>query len=139
MTEPLMHYFVIPIDPVAWQRVKRGRFGQAYVPRETLQFERAVAAHARTSRDCPPKPLVGPVELAVTFWIERPKRIPKERLGWPCVRPDLDNYAKGVKDALNGIVWADDGQVCQMVLAKKYAERGSILIRVVRLPPAEAA
>jgi Holliday junction resolvase RusA-like endonuclease len=38
------------------------------------------------------------------------------------VRPDIDNYAKAILDALNGVMWADDGQIVQLTASKSYGE-----------------
>jgi len=36
-------------------------------------------------------------------------------------KPDCDNLAKSVCDALNGILWDDDRQICRLVVEKWYA------------------
>jgi len=36
-------------------------------------------------------------------------------------RPDLDNLSKAVLDAMNGIVYVDDGLVCVKLARKWYA------------------
>lgn len=36
-------------------------------------------------------------------------------------RPDSDNITKGVKDALNGVAWKDDSQVCDERYVKRIA------------------
>jgi Holliday junction resolvase RusA-like endonuclease len=40
---------------------------------------------------------------------------------YPKVKPDLDNVAKAVLDAINGIVYVDDAQVINLVATKRYA------------------
>jgi len=49
--------------------------------------------------------------------------IPKYRLGWaPAIKkPDIDKLVRGVLDHLTGIVWADDAQVCFLMVNKSYA------------------
>jgi Holliday junction resolvase RusA-like endonuclease len=47
----------------------------------------------------PDKPLDCPLTVYLHFWLPRPKK-PKNKL--PITRPDLDNLAKSVFDALNG-------------------------------------
>lgn len=78
--------------------------------RETIQ------AHYRQ------KPRTGPVRLSLFFGMPRPgrlcwKRRPMTRC--PHVgRPDLDNLVKGVKDALRGVLFVDDSQVCRLEAGK---------------------
>lgn len=56
----------------------------------------------------------------LAVWIQinvvsgRVKGIPKDFTGETAhfCRPDIDNYVKGVFDALNGVAWLDDGQIC---------------------------
>ena len=43
---------------------------------------------------------------------------------WPMVRPDLDNYAKTVLDALRSVAYRDDNQIVCAYLAKTYCEEG---------------
>ena len=38
-------------------------------------------------------------------------------------KPDADNLIKGVWDALDGIVWRDDTQIC-VVIAEKWIAAG---------------
>jgi len=52
----------------------------------------------------------------------------KNALVWHQGRPDLDNMIKAVKDALTGIVYRDDGQICLEIASKKYADEPGIKI-----------
>lgn len=46
-------------------------------------------------------------------------------------RPDIDNLFKGVTDALNGIIWADDSLICEIGRQIKiYGEKPRIEIEV---------
>lgn len=40
----------------------------------------------------------------------------------PVVKPDVDNVAKSILDALNGIVYVDDKQIIELDIKKIYAE-----------------
>jgi Holliday junction resolvase RusA-like endonuclease len=42
-------------------------------------------------------------------------------LVWHEKKPDLDNLLKALKDALTGLAWRDDSQVCQCYCEKRYA------------------
>lgn len=41
---------------------------------------------------------------------------------WPTTRPDLDNYVKTVLDGLNGVAYADDGAVVELLARKQFGE-----------------
>lgn len=51
---------------------------------------------------------------------------------------DVSNYAKGIEDALNGTAWADDCQVVDLRVTKRWAkpgERGQVIVhRLEALP-----
>jgi Holliday junction resolvase RusA-like endonuclease len=75
------------------------------------------------------------LKLEVRFYLPRPKRTKNTR---PSVRPDLDNYVKALKDALNGIVWSDDSRICDLWAEKHYAAEGTrprIEMRVEEIIP----
>ena len=46
----------------------------------------------------------------------------------PTNSPDLDNIAKSVCDALDGIVCFDDSQVCKLSVHKYYAKIPKIIV-----------
>ena len=70
-----------------------------------------------------PAPVDGPGAVIGEFVMPRPKRIPK-RLPTPphTSKPDTDKLARGVLDALTGVVWRDDSQVVDLHGTKRYAE-----------------
>lgn len=85
-------------------------------------YRQAVALKARESYGNRP-PQGGPVEVVMRFVLARSttgsravKRNPS--LWWHDGRPDIENLAKGVLDALSGIVFLDDRQVARLTLEK---------------------
>lgn len=44
----------------------------------------------------------------------------------PVTRPDVDNYAKGVLDALSGIVYTDDNIIVDLHVSKHYSDEPRI-------------
>lgn len=64
-------------------------------------------------------PTDGEVEMTIDFRLPRPKSAKKRPR--PYVKPDLDKLARAVLDALTGIVYVDDAQVCKLDLSKNYA------------------
>lgn len=111
----------LPIEPVAWQRVKRGRFGQAYVPSKTRKYKESLALLIK--KEFKKSPASGPLILYLYFGIRKPKTV-KRRI--PDVRPDLDNYIKAFKDAANGVLWHDDSQVVTLIAEKAYVFKPAV-------------
>jgi Holliday junction resolvase RusA-like endonuclease len=48
----------------------------------------------------------------------------------PTVKPDCDNIAKNIDDALNGIAYPDDKQIVSLVVRKWYSDTEKVKIRV---------
>lgn len=59
------------------------------------------------------------VRLMVTFYLPRPKSLPKRRQAH-VARPDLDKLVRAVGDALTGIAYADDSQIVDVLALKRY-------------------
>lgn len=72
-------------------------------------------------------PLEGPIAVTLEFFELRPKGHYR-RNGMlkpgvqrrPTKAPDLDKLMRSVGDALNGVVWRDDSQVCEATIRKRY-------------------
>ena len=48
----------------------------------------------------------------------------------PKVKPDCDNVIKVILDALNTIAYYDDTQVISVTCRKKYAEEGTVFVKI---------
>jgi len=84
--------------------------------------------------------LMGPVVLQVTFRMPRPKAMLWKTKPMPeeyhTKKPDLDNLLKAVKDALTGLAWRDDAQVCFCYASKLVCAGNSspgVLITIRRV------
>lgn len=93
-----MPEITVPGEPVAKQRPRRGKNGQWYTPRQTVEYEELVGWTWRQARH---KPLSGPIALRVVFYLGGRDK-------------DLDNLVKCVLDGLNGVAWEDDRQVLDL-------------------------
>jgi len=118
--------------PFAKQRPRATRQGRVYTPKETVSFERQVGLIAAQHF---PEPLVGPVSVTIRATFEPPKSWSKrktaEHINRPhCQRPDIDNCAKAVLDALNRIAWADDGQVAEVTVSKVWGPVARTVVHV---------
>lgn len=120
MTTSKVAEFFLPIDPMPAPRprcVARGGFASTYNPKEyTVWKDRA----AELIRDNFPTALDLQGDLRVTLLIQaaRPKTTKLTR-----PKPDVDNYAKGVMDAITSSerVWGDDKQVSRLTVTKRWA------------------
>jgi Holliday junction resolvase RusA-like endonuclease len=117
--------FTVPLDPVPKGR-PRFWCGRAVTDEKTREFERAFRAAARPY--LPSKPLKGPLNVFILCQIRKPPSVKREH---PCVRPDLDNYAKAILDSLKGF-WGDDGQVVRLHCEKRYGDAPLITVSIDR-------
>lgn len=102
-------------------------FSMAYDPKESRNWKQVVQ---ETARHAGVQQIAGPVRLVVTAYMPRPKRLcrkkdPQHALPALC-KPDFDNIAKGVADALIGVAYADDSAVVDGRCLKMYHEIGGM-------------
>ena len=100
-----------------------------------VQSFKAVCKLAAASRIS--NPLAGPVEVEIAFYFQRPSNKTWKTRPMPLevktTKPDLDNLAKAVMDALNGVAWIDDAQVCKIVLSKWIVAGGEPVQSVIKI------
>ena len=118
----------VRMDPFAYQRPRVTKNG-TYTPASY----RSARDYFRTEfkgwmEECGIEMVAdGPVSVAMSFC----EAVPKSRrrkglvLQYRSVKPDLDNYIKGVLDALTGVAFKDDGQVAEISAAKHEADPGA--------------
>ena len=116
-------------QPRARHAVNRGHAVTYQAPKAhpIHQFKFACREQAARAMDGQP-PMLGPIRLTVTFLMPRPKymmtaKYPNREMPPHIKRPDLDNLIKAVKDALSGVAWKDDCQVCSIIAEKAYTEK----------------
>jgi Holliday junction resolvase RusA-like endonuclease len=105
---------------------KNGKWiGTTYQPngpdmdyRSRIATMAAQEMHGAAPWDCP-------MLVSIVLYVIKPKSKPKWKI-WADVKPDVDNYVKAILDALQGIVFFNDSQVCALVVSKRYAvDRGA--------------
>lgn len=127
----------INIEPQAWQRPKTrvvGGFVKHYSPKKTKDYEQIIAqyyaaAHKRYfDKDVP-------ISVSIHFGMPVPMSTSKKKAREMVTgyishtkRPDVDNLAKAVLDALNGVAWADDAQIVKLSVHKDYTSKPSIYL-----------
>jgi crossover junction endodeoxyribonuclease RusA len=76
-----------------------------------------------------------PVSLALDFYFDRPPSIPRKRSSM-VVKPDIDKLARATLDALTGVLFADDAQVTELNVIKRYGSPERVEISVTVLETA---
>ncbi len=129
--------FPLHIIPKAKGRPRFFRMGKrvaTYTPAKTRNYEENILAQAIQFK--PQRPINGPIEVRLTFYMPAPKMPKKynpliEREILPVAkRPDLDNLAKAILDALNGVFWEDDKLIYKQVLKKVYSKNPRVWVEI---------
>jgi Holliday junction resolvase RusA-like endonuclease len=116
--------FTVPAVPVAQPRQRHriatsggNQFVKNYTPakHKVNDFKASVRMSAHAAYQGPPLTGALRVVLSFIFPTKRKSRVPK------ATKPDGDNLAKSVLDALNGLTFKDDGQVYDLRVEKWHA------------------
>jgi Holliday junction resolvase RusA-like endonuclease len=102
----------------------RGGSARVYDPGTAEGWKGQVALASQ--RVMPDEALIGPVRVDMAFYFKRPKRLLRKKdidMAIPHTsKPDLDNLAKAVLDAMTQLGWwHDDAQVCEGLWTKRWA------------------
>lgn len=119
---------IVPIGKARARVTSRGTF----TPTRTRKAEHAVATVARAAMRGR-EPATGRVLAHVSATMPIPASWSKKRRQEaeasqirPIGRPDVDNVSKLVLDACNGIVYADDSQIVDLIVTKFYGTEPGI-------------
>ncbi len=121
----MMIRFTVPGIPVAKGRPRfsmKDGFPRTYTPANTLSYEAHVKVEG-IAANC--KPIDRPLKAIIEAWFPFPKskdalKKIESNLGQCTKKPDVDNLAKAILDALNGVAYADDSQVYSLTVTKGY-------------------
>ena len=122
-------------------RFKRmGNFVQTYTPEKTADYEKLVRLNFQNAGGVITEK---PVRVEIVAFFAPPKTTRKkdkiEMLAnriLPMKKPDVDNIAKIVLDALNQIAYKDDSQVIELIVKKKYAAEAKVLVHIEEIETA---
>lgn len=104
----------------------RPRFakGRTYTPKKTTDYQNIVKQSAPISTK---KDHKGPIQANIVFYIKRPKYMLHKKYENRIIphtkKPDIDNLAKAILDALNGTLYIDDSQIYSLNLTKFYCDK----------------
>lgn len=123
----------------AKQSVKFGRNGIKYTPRDMVEYANLVKLSfinkypAWNIANFADKPL----KAEINVFMPVPKSYSKKKTEQalkneirPTVKPDCDNIAKNINDALNGIVYSDDKQIVSLTVNKFYGNSEQVRIKI---------
>ena len=134
--------FSVPGKPQAKGRPRFSRGGYAYTPKETATYENMV--RLAYMQQCGEQKLSGMIGADIEAVFAIPKSTPKRNV--PLMqagmllyakKPDCDNLAKSVLDALNGVAFHDDSQVCRLTVKKAYGEKPRVDVCLHEITPLE--
>jgi len=111
------------MDAVPAARPRVSRWG-TYYPKRYSDFKKALKEDLKERWG---QPIIDrPVVVQIHCWVQPPG---KTKLAFP--KPDVDNYAKAVLDAMIGTVLEDDWLVKRLIVEKSWGSRsdpGRILV-----------
>ena len=139
--------FTIIGEPMGKQRPKfsrAGSFVKTYTPEATANYEQWVKLSYMQQRG--DTAVIEDEEIAVTItaYFKIPASVSKKkaeqmRLGYirPTKKPDFDNIAKIICDALNGLAYKDDAAIVSAVVDKYYApdDEPKVIVEIKTLEP----
>lgn len=125
--------FTVEGPPVAWKRARR-RGNRYFIDPDEDAHRKKIALLAKQAGA---KVLEGPVSMFVDIGCEWPrskwrKRNPRGS-EWCPVKPDSENVLKLLKDALEGVCFKNDSQVCWEIVWKRYVPQGEPARTVVQV------
>lgn len=127
--------FTVKGEPQGKGRPRFTRIGKPYTPENTASYEEKVRLAYWEQCGMEMAAAGIPLTLEITAVFGVPERFSKavrqKMLAWeilPTKRPDADNIAKIIADALNGVAWHDDAQVVSMAVSKVYGETPEVRV-----------
>ena len=123
--------FTIPGKPQGKARPRfNGKSGQVYTPQSTRDYEELIRrcyTQSSSKRMKFLETLPGTLSLRINAYFQVPKSwsVVKKQCALrgeikPTVKPDIDNIAKIILDALNGVAYKDDAAIIGLMVIKYY-------------------
>ena len=108
----------------------------AYTPTKTKEYEELVKQYFIIKNRCA-KPLEGRLAVTIKAYFGIPKNTSKKQKEEmlnnnisPVKKPDIDNIAKIILDALNKLAFNDDNQIIKLRIEKVYSEEEKVYIKI---------
>ena len=135
-----MRVFKIPGKVQAKQRPRLSK-GRIYTPQPTVNYENYVKwCYSDYANQYGLKPIQGAIKAEIEVFMPIAKSDSKKQKEAklsgkirPTVKPDNDNIAKSVLDALNGLAYIDDKQIVELKVDKYYGVEPYVNVKLVEL------
>ncbi len=130
-----MIQFRIPGEPRGKGRPRFTRNGRPYTDDRTRFYEHLVQqAYQNTGAgmmDKPVRVMITAFHGVPVSWKKAKREAAERNLIAPTCKPDVDNVAKIILDALNGLAWRDDTLVSCLHVKKLFtAEQPFVVVRI---------
>lgn len=115
---------------------RQGDFVRTYTPEKTVEYENLVRLAWVQSGG---EKLQGVISATINCYFPIPKSVSKKKRvamdgEFYTKKPDCDNIAKVILDALNGIAYDDDSQVASLRVKKLYdAEETKVVVELAEV------
>jgi len=122
--------FFIETKPLPAPRPRFSKYG-TYNKKEYTQYKQKIAWMYKTKGG---SLYDGIVNIKIDFFFMVPKswsKKKKEYMREYLPKADVDNLAKAVLDALNGVAYKDDKQVQSLFARKQYSTSDGVIVEVV--------
>lgn len=120
-------------DIVPQGRPRFTKAGRCYTDKKSRAWKEQIQAQIRPRLDGLVFAQGVPLEMMIEFELEKPKSVKRVE---HTVKPDIDNLAKAIMDAFNGLVYHDDSQIVCLEVSKSYAHKdahGSVRVSIHEL------
>lgn len=119
--------FIYDLRPIPAPRPRITRFG-AYNDGKYTKYKNTIKSLTKID-----KPLQGALKMELIFQTIIPKSwTKKKKLNYKNIIPvgDVDNYSKGIMDALNNHAFIDDRQIVELKIIKRYGRSNMIIAKI---------
>ena len=136
-----MLYMFLNVTPTTKERPRFAKNGHAFTPIKTKKAEYDIKVLVKAEMKRAGLSITkDPVSIFIRFHYEVPKKMTKEEKEllaagtlFRCRSPDVDNMAKLLMDALNGVLYVDDCQVIKLVAEKKITGKSGVEFKVEKM------
>lgn len=126
--------FFIPGRPVAQSRprfARRGNFVATYDATPAKDYKswvKSCALDYMHTFNVTLIPRETPLVMMLTVGVDRPKS--KKKALHVVTKPDCDNFAKGIMDALESVLYQADQQITKLIVSKHYSDRPGVTVSI---------